>query len=135
MTTQKSKGTNGTAGTGFDATKSFEDFAGVGRETFDAFVKASTIATSGYGAIGQEWFDYSRQAMEQSAAAAKAMVGAKSVQDFVELQSDWAKRAFEGYVAETTKISEMAVKTTNEAVAPIQSRVDEMVKTYAKPAA
>jgi len=63
------------------------------------------------------------------------MAGAKSVQDFVELQSDWAKRAFEGYVAETTKISEMAVKTTNEAVAPIQSRVDELVQTYAKPAA
>jgi phasin family protein len=132
MTTEKSKTKGNGSAAGWDATKSFGDLASAGRENFDAFLKASTIVTAGYGAIGQAWLEYSRQALEQNAESAKEMLAAKSAQDIVELQSDWAKGAFEGYVAETTKLSEMAVKTVNEAVAPIQSRVDELVTTFTK---
>ncbi len=135
MTTQKSKGSQGAAANGWDATKSFEQYTGAGRETFEAFVKASTLATEGYGAMGQEWIEFGRRAMEQNATAAKAMLSAKSLPDFLELQGDWAKNAFEGYVAKTTKLSEMALKTANEAAAPIQSHVDDLVATFAKPAA
>lgn len=134
MTTQKAKGTENMFTNGWDARQSFEQFAGAGRENFDAFVQASTIATKGYGAISQHWFEFSRSAMEKNAEAAKAMMGAKTAKDLVELQTDWAKTAFEGYVAETTKASELAFKTTTEAFAPIQARVDDLVTKIVKPA-
>lgn len=135
MTTEKAKGAEALFSNGWDARESFEQLAGAGRENFDALVKASTIATKGYGAIGQQWIEFSRAAMEKNAQAAKAMMGAKTPKDLVEAQSDWAKTAFEGYVAETSKASELALKTTTEAFAPLQARVDDFVTKFVKPVA
>ena len=52
--------------------------------------------------------------------------------DAAELQADWARSSFDNYISESSKITEMAVKTANEAAAPIPARVDGVVETLAE---
>ena len=134
MTTSKTESTSQSNGShaapNWDAQASFAEFAGFGRENFDAFVKASTIAAQGYGAIGQRWVDFARASLEKGIEASRAVATAKSVKDAVELQSDFARTALDRYVRETTKLSELGAKTTTEALAPIQKRIDEVVSKF-----
>ena len=47
-------------------------------------------------------------------------MGCKTVNDLMELQNDVTKKTYDKAVGEITKISEMSVKTVNEAAKPIR---------------
>ena len=51
--------------------------------------------------------DYSKKAFEQSTAATEKLLGAKSFEKAVEVQTEFAKSAYEGFVAEATKLGEL----------------------------
>ena len=53
----------------------------------------------------------------------------KSVHEAFELQSDFAKTQFEGYVAQMTKLGEIYVAAAKDSFAPIQGRVQAWVDT------
>src|SRR3546814_7806258 len=65
----------------------------------------------------------------------KQVLGAKSLNEVVDLQNTFTKSAFDAFVAESTKISELSVKTASEAIEPIKARVDEPVDTLSRPPA
>jgi phasin family protein len=73
--------------------------------------------------------------METSAQAAKALMGAKTLREAVDLQTDLAKSNFDKFIAESTKLSEMSVKVANEAFEPINARVNVAVEKLLKPIA
>jgi len=98
----------------------------------EAFVAASSIAAQGFGSVNQAWLTFAKTAFERNGAAAEAIFSAKNTSDAAELQTDWARSSFDNYISESSKITEMAVKTANEAVAPIRARVDGVVKTLAE---
>lgn len=114
----------------WDAQATLAEFAGLGRENFDAFVRASTIAAQGYGVIAQHWADFAKATVEQSVETARAVMTTKNVKDAIELQSNFARSTFDRYVHEASKLSELGVKTTTDAFAPIQKRVDDVVAKY-----
>ena len=57
------------------------------------------------------------------------MRGSQSVHEAFEFQSDFAKSAFESYVAELSKISEMATATTKDFYAPFKGRMQAWLDT------
>jgi phasin family protein len=114
----------------WDAQATFADLAGASRENFDAFVKASTVFAQGFGAIGQQWVEFARTTLEQGVEATRAVISSKNVKDALEVQTNFARAAFDRYLNEAGKISELGVKTTTDAFAPIQKRVDEVVAKY-----
>jgi phasin family protein len=113
---------------GFEkAVKNYDQIVGYGKETVGAYVKSANAAGNGAEALHNELYAYSKQSIEDSIAAAKALLGAKSVHEAFELQSDFAKTAFEAYVGQLTKFSELFVATTKEALEPLQGRVEAWV--------
>ena len=109
---------------GFEkAVKTYDQFIGYGKESVEAYVTAATAAGKGAETIHNELYSYSKQSVEGSIAAAKALFGTKSPHEAFELQSGYAKTAFEAYVGELTKLSELFVSTAKEAFEPLQSRV------------
>ena len=54
-------------------------------------------------------------------------MASKSVHEAFELQTSFAKTAFESYVAQMTKLSELMVATSKETFQPIQGRVQAWV--------
>ena len=113
---------------GFEkAVKNYDQIVGYGKETVGAYVKSANVAGKGAETLHNELYSYSKQSIEDSIAAAKALLGAKSVQEAFELQSDFAKSAFEAYVGQVTKFSELFAATTKEALEPLQGRVQAWV--------
>ena len=56
-------------------------------------------------------------------------MGSKSIHEAFEFQTDFAKSAFEAYVAELSKISELATSTTKDIYAPFKGRVQAWLDT------
>lgn len=114
--------------TGFEkAVKNYDQFLGYGKETVEAYSKAANVAGKGAETLHNELYAYSKQSIEDSIAAAKAVMGAKSVQEAFELQTSFAKTAFEAYVGEMTKMSDLFSSLTKETFEPIQGRVQAWV--------
>lgn len=128
-------GKNGSAVPAWDAPAAFAEFAGFGRENVEAVLKASTIFAQSYGAISKHWMDFARTSFEQSVEATRTIAASKNVKDAIEAQTSFARTAFDRYVAETNKISELSVKAATEAFQPLQKRVDEVVQKFGKPLA
>ncbi len=63
------------------------------------------------------------------------VLGAKSLNEVVDLQNTFTKGAFDAFVAESAKISELSVKTASEAIQPLKARVDQTVETISRPLA
>ena len=64
-----------------------------------------------------------------------AMRPGQSSREIVDLQSEYAKTSFDNIVSEGTKISEMTVKVANEALEPINARMNAAVEKMSKPVA
>jgi phasin family protein len=116
--------------TGFEkAVKGYDQFLGFGKETVEAYTKAANVAAKGAETLHNEIFAYSKQSMEDTMAAAKALMATKSVHEAFELQSDFAKTQFDGYVAQMTKLGEIYAAAAKGSFAPIQGRVQAWVDT------
>ncbi len=111
--------------------KGIDDLTSFNKSTVDAFVKSANAASKGFEAIGAEVFSYSKQSVEDAMAAAKAAMGSRSVQEFIEIHTDFAKSAFDAYVGRATKLGEMATTTAKDTFAPINSQVSAFIEIVA----
>ena len=98
------------------------------KKNLEAVVASVTAATKGAEALGAQAMAYSKKAMEDQVAAAKSLTGAKSVQEVVELQTAYAKSAFEAYIAQMNKASETVSASVKECFQPINERVTALVE-------
>jgi phasin family protein len=105
------------------AMKGYDAVLGYSKETAEAVMKSATVAGKSVESINSEIYSFSKQSIEDSVAATKAVMGSKSVHEAVEFQTDFAKSAFEAYVAEMSKISELAAAATKDTFAPFKGRV------------
>src|SRR5258708_3273574 len=111
------------------ALKGYDAFVGYGKETADAVTKSATVTGKGIETINSEIYSYSKQSIEDAVAATKAVMGSKSVHEAFEFQTDFAKSAFESYVSELSKISELATAATKDSFAPFKGRVQAWLDT------
>ncbi len=101
--------------------KGFEEFQKVGKDGFDAAVRSYGEMNKGFQAITAEVTDYSKKAFEDSTRAFELLVGAKSFELAVEIQSQYAKTAHDTYMAEMSKIGEMYVGMAKDAYKPVET--------------
>jgi phasin family protein len=94
-----------------------------GKENVEAFVASATVATKGFEAVSARAVAYSKSALEAHMAAAKAIMTSKSVQEAMEKQVEYARTAFDGYVAEVGEMTQLLSGVTKDAVKPINERV------------
>lgn len=98
------------------------------KKNLEAVVASVTAATKGAESLGAQAMAYSKKAMEDQVTAAKALSGAKSVQEAVELQTTWAKRAMELYMAEVGKMGETVAAAVKDSMKPLNERVTATVE-------
>ncbi len=117
------------------AFQSYDEFAALGKDNLDAFVKASTVLVKGFETLGKEVASYGQTSIEKSVASAQALFGVKTLRELVELQTEMAKESFDALVAGGTRIGELSVKVANDAFEPIQEQVSVAVEKMLKPIA
>ena len=103
------------------------DIKAFGRAPFEAFTAATASSTKGLQTIAAETTDYSKKSFEKSRVLFEKLSGVKKIDEAIQLQSDFAKSAYEDFMAQATKIGEMYSSLTAEAFKPIT------VATPAKP--
>jgi hypothetical protein len=97
----------------------FPDIKAFGKAPFEAFTAATASSTKGLQAIAAETTDYSKKSFEKSRAHFEKLIGVKKIDEAIQLQSDFAKSAYEDFVAQATKIGEMYSSLAKEAFKPI----------------
>ncbi len=101
--------------------KGYEEFQKVGKDGFDTAVRSFGEMNKGFQAIAAEMTDYSKKAFEDSTRAFEQLVGAKSIEQAIEIQSQYAKKAYDTYMAEMSKIGEMYVGLAKDAYKPVEA--------------
>ena len=101
--------------------KNFEDIQKLGKDNVDTAMKQFGSVSKGWQAIATEFADYSKKSFEEGSAALEQLFGAKSVEKAMEIQSTYVKSAYEGFVAEATKLGELYQDLAKESYKPFES--------------
>ena len=100
--------------------KNFEDIQKLGKDNVDVAMKQFGTVSKGWQAIATEFADYSKKSFDDGSAALEKLFGAKSLEKAIEVQSDYVKTAYEGFVAEATKIGELYTDLAKETYKPLE---------------
>jgi hypothetical protein len=71
--------------------------------------------------IAAETADYSKKSFEEGSAALEKLLGAKSLDKAIEIQTTYAKSAYESFVAQATKMGELYSDLAKETYKPFES--------------
>ncbi len=99
----------------------FEDLQDFSKKQLEAIASASSLWAKGLQDLVSESTDYSKKAFEASSATFEKLLGARTVEAAVQIQSDFAKQAYEGFVAQASKVSELYSKVASDALKPVTS--------------
>jgi phasin family protein len=108
--------------------KAAEELADLYRGNLEAFVEAGKIAATGAQSIGQQLVAKSRDGLEQSANTVRSFAEAKTPTELLQLQSEFARSAFDRFVEESSAITESVVKLAGEAFQPLSNRASANVE-------
>jgi len=100
--------------TGFDEMQKF------GKDSVDTAMKSFGAMSKTMQAIAAEMTDYSKKSFEDSTAAFEKLMGAKTIEKAIEVQSEYFKSAYEGFVSEASKIGDLYSDLAKETYKPIE---------------
>jgi hypothetical protein len=103
--------------------KNFDDIQKYGKDQVDTTMKAWGQVSKGVQAIATETADYSKKSFEEGSAALEKLLGAKSLEKAIEIQTAYAKTAYEGFVAQATKLGELYADLAKETYKPFETFV------------
>ena len=108
--------------------KAAEELADLYRGNLEAFVEAGKIAATGAQSIGQDLAAKSRDSLEQTANTVRSFAEAKTPTELLQLQSDFARTAFDRFVEDSSALTESFVKLAGEAFQPLSNRASANVE-------
>ncbi|HRP78682.1 MAG TPA: phasin family protein [Aquamicrobium sp.] len=103
--------------------QSLEDAGKAGKEFLDAGLKNFASLSKNVQALAVEATEYSRKSFEEGTAALEKLTGARSLEKAVEIQTDYARKAYEGFVAQATRVSELYAEIAKDAYKPFENVV------------
>ena len=98
----------------------FDSTSKMSKEAMDSMLTTVSSMTKGFQQIAAEATEYSKKSYEDSSAVAEKLVSAKSLDKAIEIQTDYAKNAYETFVAQATKMSELYADMAKEAYKPFE---------------
>lgn len=117
------------------ALKSYEEFTTYSKDSFDVVSKFNDAVVKGSEEFGKAYYAFLKSSADASAETAKALLAAKTMNEFVEIQSGFARTTFDSFVSESGKLNEIGVKVATEAFEPVQAHMNATVERMVKPLA
>ena len=102
-------------------TPKFEDMQTFSKQQMDAASAVAATMTKGLQEIAVESTDYSKKIFSANSTAIEKLLGAKSVESAIEIQTEFVRSSYDEFVAEATKMNELIVKLATEAFKPVES--------------
>jgi hypothetical protein len=77
-------------------------------------------ANKGFQALAAEMMEYSKSAFDDAIRTWEQLIGVRSLEQAMQIQSDYAKRVYENHMAELKKRGEMTVGIMRETSKPAE---------------
>ena len=97
-----------------------EDMQKFSKDSMETALTSFGAWTKSAQAIAVEVVDYSKKSTEGSAAAWEKLLGAKSLEKAMEVQSEFLKSSYQYFVAEATKLGELYAGFAKEVYKPFE---------------
>ena len=97
-----------------------EEMQQYGKEQFEAAVASANTFSSGFQAIATAYGDYTKKSFEDTKSFVEKLSGVKSMDKAIEVQTEFAKSAYETFVAESQKIGALYSDLAKQAYKPLE---------------
>jgi phasin family protein len=98
-----------------------EEMHKFGKDSMEVAMSSFGLWTKNAQAIAAEVVDYSKKSVEGSTAAWGKLMGAKSIEKAMEVQTEYLKSSYQDFVAEATKLGGLYTDLAKEAYKPFES--------------
>jgi len=86
----------------------------------EAASRSFTEANKGFQTLAAEMMEYSKAAFDDAIRTWEQLIGVRSLEQAIQIQSDYAKRVYENHMAELKKLGEMTVGMVRDASKPVE---------------
>jgi phasin family protein len=100
-----------------------EEIQQYGKEQYETAVASANTFQSGFQAIATAYGDYTKKSFEDTKSFVEKLAGVKSLDKAIEVQTEYAKSAYETFVAESQKIAGLYADLAKQTYKPIEGLV------------
>jgi phasin family protein len=100
-----------------------EDIQQYGKEHLETVVASATTVQNGLQAIAGAYGDYTKRSFEDTKSFVEKLSGVKSLDKAIEMQTEFAKSAYETFVAESQKIAGLYSDLAKQSFRPLEGMV------------
>jgi hypothetical protein len=108
--------------------QSFAQIQKLGQENMDATMKAAGAFSSNIQAIATETADFARKSIEQSTSTVEKLLGAKTLDKAIEVQTAYVKTAYDSLVSQSAKMGALYSTLATEAFKPYEGLLSKATK-------
>jgi len=87
---------------------------------FEAASSSFTEANKGFQALAAEMMQYSKAAFDDATRTWEQLIGVRSLEQAIQIQSDYAKRVYDNHTAELSKLGEMCMGMMRDTSRPVE---------------
>jgi hypothetical protein len=106
----------------------YDDVQKLLKDNMDTAMKSADVVGKGLQAIAAEATDYSKKSVEDGSRYFEKLVGAKSLDVVIEVQTEFLKKSYEGAVGQLTRFGEMYADLAKEMAKPYEGMVSRLQK-------
>lgn len=98
----------------------YEDATKLSQQTMDNTLKSVSVMTKGLQQIATETSEYAKRAYEQQSSMFEKLASAKTLDKSIEVQTAYAKSAYQEWVSQATRMGEIYTDLAKEAYKPFE---------------
>lgn len=106
----------------------FANLQKLGQDNLEATVKAAGAFSANAQAIANETAEFARKSFEQNSATLEKLIGAQSLEKAIEVQTAYAKGAYETLVAQSTKLGSLYTALATDTFKPFEGLLSKTFK-------
>ena len=99
----------------------FEQIQKLGKDNADAAMKAFGTFSKGAQALAVESADFAKKSLEQGTATMGKLAAVQTLDKAIEIQVDYVRSAYEGIVAQSTKMGALYASLAKDAFKPYET--------------
>jgi len=115
--------------------KGFENAVALPKANFEAMLEAGHVVVKGFEELNGRMLGVAKAQIAENVAAQKALFGAKTFQEALEIQQAFVRKSFDRAIQDSIELSSTWMKVATEAAQPINQRVTSTVSELSHKAA
>lgn len=106
----------------------YEDVQKLGKDNVDVALRSADAVSKGLQEIAAEAADFTKKSFEAGTLAFEKLLAVDSFDKAAEVQSEYARSSYDGYIGQVTKFGEIFADMTKDAYKPYESFIGKFGK-------